>query len=151
MKHLYIIGNGFVIFTGLKTSYRDFKIWLKDNYVFVYEALDSVYGENSDEWWGNFEVSLGKLDITQYVKKFFPPEKPIKQILEEIEEKRKREKKTFNVPPSLRSESPCAKRLSGLFDILHYCLKKWIMSMKSIRDVKYIRIEKDDSLFLSFN
>lgn len=151
MKHLYIIGNGFDIFTGLKTSYRDFKVWLKDNYAFVYEALDSVYGENSDEWWGNFEVSLGKLDITQYVKKFFPPEKPIKQILEEIEEKRKQKKNTLNIPPSFSSESPCAKRLSGLFDILHYCLKKWILSMKSIRDVKYIHLEKDDSLFLSFN
>lgn len=44
MKHLYVIGNGFDIFTGLHTRYSDFRNWLKHNYVFVYDALVSAYG-----------------------------------------------------------------------------------------------------------
>ena len=35
MKHLYIIGNGFDLFTGLHTSYSDFKHWLEHKYIFV--------------------------------------------------------------------------------------------------------------------
>ena len=31
MKHLYVIGNGFDLFTGLRTSYADFKRWLEVN------------------------------------------------------------------------------------------------------------------------
>ena len=37
MKHLYIIGNGFDIYTGLATRYSDFRLWLENNYPFIYE------------------------------------------------------------------------------------------------------------------
>ena len=30
MKHLYIIGNGFDIYTGLATRYSDFRLWLEE-------------------------------------------------------------------------------------------------------------------------
>lgn len=64
MKHLYIIGNGFDIFTGLKTSYQDFRRWLQIHYIFVYETFEAVYGIQNVEWWNDFEVSLGKLAIS---------------------------------------------------------------------------------------
>lgn len=67
-KHLYVIGNGFDIFSSLNTRYSDFRKWLKFNYAFVYEAIVSVYGLPSIEWWNEFEVSLGKLDILKYIK-----------------------------------------------------------------------------------
>ena len=35
MKHLYIIGNGFDIYTGLATRYADFRLWLENNYPFI--------------------------------------------------------------------------------------------------------------------
>ena len=62
MKHLYIIGNGFDIFTGLKTSYQDFRRWLQIHYIFVYETFEAVYGIQNVEWWNDFEVSLGPLE-----------------------------------------------------------------------------------------
>lgn len=37
MKHLYIIGNGFDIHTGLATRYSDFQLWLEYNYPVIYE------------------------------------------------------------------------------------------------------------------
>lgn len=62
MKHLYIIGNGFDIFTGLKTRYVDFMLWLEHNYPFVYENLVETY-KIDGEWWNDFEMELGKLDV----------------------------------------------------------------------------------------
>ena len=87
MKHLYVIGNGFDIFTGLKTKYADFRWWLENNYPFIYENMQAAY-DMDGEWWNDFEVMLGKLNIKAYVRKFTPPEKSMKEILEE-KEKRK--------------------------------------------------------------
>ena len=69
MKHLYIIGNGFDIFTGIKSSYADFKKWLQRKYPFIYENLCDTY-EIEGEWWNDFEINLGKLDIFSYIDKF---------------------------------------------------------------------------------
>lgn len=67
MKHLYIIGNGFDLFTGLHTSYSDFKHWLEHKYIFVYENMKAAYNMDG-KWWNNFEVNLGELDIHQFVR-----------------------------------------------------------------------------------
>lgn len=80
VKHLYVIGNGFDIFTGLNTRYSDFREWLKHNYIFVYEQLESVYNSPEIEWWNDFEVSLGKLDINHYIKTNTPPAKSLETI-----------------------------------------------------------------------
>ena len=79
MKHLYIIGNGFDIFTGLRTRYVDFRHWLQYTYPFIYENMYSAY-EMEGEWWHNFEIQLGKLDVTRYVKKFAAPKKTEEEI-----------------------------------------------------------------------
>lgn len=151
MMHLYIIGNGFDIFTGFKTSYQDFRRWLQCHYAFVYEAFESVYGFQNIEWWNDFEVSLGKLNIKQYVLKYTPPEKPWNEMIKEIREYHEKHRNDPNMPPSLYQKYPCADRLIGLFDILNYCMKKWINSMTSIIDPKYVNIEKEYSIFLNFN
>ena len=148
MKHLYVIGNGFDIFTGLHTRYSDFRNWLKHNYVFVYDALVSAYGVQDSEWWNDFELSLGKLNIKRYVLENTPPPKSFEEIIKEIES---RKIKNSNLPPSSAQDSPCADRLAGLFDIIHYCLRKWIESMTSIVAPKTIHLETENSFFINFN
>ncbi len=49
MKHIYVIGNGFDIFSGLKTRYVDFRYWLQYTYPFVYEDMNAAY-EIEDEY-----------------------------------------------------------------------------------------------------
>lgn len=150
MKHLYVIGNGFDIYTGLKTSYTDFQKWLKYYYAFIYEAMTEAY-DIKGEWWCDFEMQLGKLDIKKYVEKFRPPEMTWEQIMEKIEERKKFEKK-YNVPPSLHTESECAHRLEGLLDVLQYCFEKWVSDVqRTFVDSKYLPIEKDDAFFINFN
>ena len=65
MKHLYVIGNGFDLFTGLRTSYADFKRWLEVNYVFVYENMKAAYNMEG-EWWNDFETQLGQTREANY-------------------------------------------------------------------------------------
>ena len=150
MKHLYIIGNGFDIFTGLKTRYVDFRWWLENNYPFIYENMRAAY-DMDVEWWNDFEVQLGKLDVRTYVRKFTPPEKPIEEIMKAIEERKAFEKK-YNLPPDLHHDSVCAKRLRGLLDVLQYCFEKWVENcQKMFIDPKYVHIEKEDSFFINFN
>lgn len=86
MKHIYIIGNGFDIFTGLHTRYVEFRYWLEQNYPFIYENMSAAY-EMDGEWWNDFETQLGKLNVRNYVKKFTPPEKSMDEILDAIEKR----------------------------------------------------------------
>ena len=150
MKHLYIIGNGFDIFTGLKTRYVDFRWWLENNYPFIYENMQDAYDMDM-EWWNDFEVQLGKLDVSAYVRKFSPLMMPVEEILKEIEERKAFEKK-YNLPPSLHHDSPCARRLRGLLDVLQYCFEKWVESCQKMFTVPmYVHLEKEDSFFINFN
>ena len=104
MKHLYIIGNGFDIYTGLATRYSDFRLWLGNNYPFIYENLQAVYDIDA-EWWNDFELQLGKLDVSKFVKKFTPPEKSIDEIMAEIERRKKFEEKYGRPMPEFASKS----------------------------------------------
>ena len=61
---LYIIGNGFDLHHGLKTSYADFR----DNYAkkssYLWNLLSDIYGKAiyDDMWWRDFEKMLGVVD-----------------------------------------------------------------------------------------
>lgn len=150
MRHLYIIGNGFDIFTGLKTRYVDFRWWLESNYPFIYENLQDAY-DMDVEWWNDFEVQLGKLDIGSYISKFTPQEKSIDEILEESKERRAFEEK-YNLPPNLHYDRPCARRLNGLLDVLQYCFEKWVENcQKMFTCSRYIHLKIEDSFFINFN
>lgn len=147
MKHLYIIGNGFDLFTGLRTSYSHFKEWLYLNYVFVFENMKSTFNMEG-EWWNNFEENLGKLDIKVYIHKFTPPAKPIEEVITNIRQRKKEE----NLPTNYYVDTPCAVRLRGLLDILQYCFENWVKDcQRSFTNTRYIHIEKDNSFFINFN
>lgn len=150
MKHLYIIGNGFDLHTGLATRYADFQLWLENNYPFIYENMQTVYDIDA-EWWNDFEVQLGNLDINKFVLRFTPPAKSINEIIAEAKRKREFEER-YNIPPSLHFDSHCAIRLNGLLDVLQYCFEKWVDNcQRLITAPKYIHIEKGDSFFINFN
>ena len=150
MKHLYIIGNGFDIYTGLATRYVDFRLWLENNYPFIYENMQEVY-DIDVEWWNDFEMQLGKLDVNKFVKKFTSHRKPIYEIIAEVERRQEYEQR-YNMLPNLYFDSHCAKRLRGMLDVLQYCFEKWVNKcQRAITDPKYIHIEKNDSFFINFN
>ena len=103
------------------------------------------------EWWYDFEIQLGKLDVKRYVRKFASPGKSMKKIMKEIEERRAFEEK-YNLPPNLHYDSECARRLRGLLDVLQYCFERWVEdTTKMVNNPKFTHIEKRDSYFMTFN
>lgn len=68
---LHIIGNGFDLAHGLKTSYRDFREWIcahKKEFPINEFFLAEAFGCTSDELWSNFETVLGRMDPLTYLK-----------------------------------------------------------------------------------
>jgi hypothetical protein len=61
---LYIIGNGFDLHHNLKTSYYNFRDYLKNHNREIYDLLEQ-YLCCSDDLWGDFEESLAKLDTDE--------------------------------------------------------------------------------------
>lgn len=155
MKHLYIIGNGFDIFTGLKTRYIDFRWWLENNYAFVYEEFVKTYDLKDDkleeEWWNNFESMIGELNIEQYVSENTQKYSSTDKLTKNIRYKRQLEENRKNVH-NIHFSTPCSSRLKGLFGVLEYCLSQWVLSaMKCIEGPHYTILERENSLFLNFN
>lgn len=150
IKHLYIIGNGFDLFTGLKSGYSDFKCWLENNYPTVYENMQNAY-DMDGEWWNDFEVQLGKLDVKTYINKFTPSEKTEAELLRELEE-RKSSKEKYDLLQHFQVATPCANRLRGLLDILQYCFEKWVEDCQRSIPIKgMLPIEKENSVFINLN
>ncbi len=149
IKHLYIIGNGFDIFSGLKTKYINFAGWLQYRYPFIYDELFAIYDVEA-EWWKDFEQQLGFLDVDKFVKKYSYCNTNDK-IISESEEEKNFEKK-HKLPPSLVFDSKCANRLKGLLDELQYCFEKWVdYCMNSLIIPRYIKLETKSSYFINFN
>lgn len=148
IKHIYIIGNGFDIFTGLKTRYSDFRKWLEHNYIFVYENLKNSY-DMSGDWWNDFEEQLGNLDYNRFIKLFTPS-----KTFEEIQLMRKERHflaNELNLLPAI-SDTPCAQRLKGLLDILQFCFEKWVCNCQMVyNNPNYLKLELQNSYFISFN
>ncbi|WP_413505743.1 bacteriophage abortive infection AbiH family protein [Photobacterium phosphoreum] len=58
---LYIIGNGFDLHHGMKTSYESFKFYLQRKHTLVFDTVDKFL--SIDERWSDFEEALGNLDV----------------------------------------------------------------------------------------
>lgn len=93
MNNLFIIGNGFDLSHGMKTSYEHFRLYLKENYPnasfdgcvpegittpdgdISYAAIDTVgflievisNAEPDGEKWSDLETSIGYLDLDEYL------------------------------------------------------------------------------------
>lgn len=74
-ESLFIIGNGFDLYHGLKTSYKDFHDWLlKYGYEDFVQSMEKAFPElyeNAPLLWKDFEKALGLCDPKKIHKDFF--------------------------------------------------------------------------------
>ncbi len=69
-KKLYIVGNGFDLAHGFRTSYRNFYDWLKQNgkegFIESMEIFFSKWADHDkDLLWNDFERALGECDLEE--------------------------------------------------------------------------------------
>lgn len=70
-KTLIVIGNGFDLASGIKSSYSDFKKWLQKNGKHSLINLMDTFFSNKRDVWGDIEKALGEYDedsILDYCK-----------------------------------------------------------------------------------
>ena len=67
---LYIIGNGFDLHHGLRTSYTDFREYIKQKCSYLWNLLSDIYGDAlyDNMWWCNFEEMLAQINFLHLMK-----------------------------------------------------------------------------------
>lgn len=67
INKLYIIGNGFDMHHGIPSGYSKYREWLAENNQDLYNRLRDYYDIDDKEWCSQFEFSLGKPDMSEYI------------------------------------------------------------------------------------
>lgn len=137
-NYLYIIGNGFDLAHGMKTSYEDFHQWLSDNgESSAVNRIESLYPNitNNEGRWCDVESALGSITLEEAIN--------YDRIFQECSDE-------INCEDSSHDAYRCGEKLKNVVDILPCLLKSWVASI-STKDIspKFEIIK--DAKFLSFN
>lgn len=139
MKHLYIIGNGFDCHHGMNTGYLQFKKWLKEKGMAVFDTINNLFECRDDEWLQNFERNLATAVTSEIVNE-----------------------ETINNYPDLASDNfrdrdwydaelAVEKRLSTAYGEIRNAFHQWVDELKKGDENKKIELKTDDAVFLTFN
>ncbi len=116
-KRLIVIGNGFDLHSKRKTTYEDFRIYLKNSDEELYNSISGLYprlSEKRKENWCNFEHELANINLSE-----------INSQLDQIA----RLSNTAGVAENLR------ENLSGFYSKLQKSFEKWVSTLKKTKNV----------------
>ena len=136
---LYIIGNGFDMHHGIKSGYPNYRGWLEENDPDLYERLREYYEVDDDEWWWQFEQSLGYPDMSDYI-----------------------EQTAFENEPDYGSDDfrdrdyhagqfQAEDEIGGLVQEIRDSFTEWVASLSLPLSDKKISLDKEDAYFINFN
>lgn len=136
---LYLIGNGFDLFHGIKSSYNDYKKWLQEyNYETYCNILDLFENSNLLDLWSDLESNLAKVDIIAHTLEIASSYYP-----DFGAEFRNRDYYTAQ----FEAETMFTNILSDI--ILSF--GEWVRSLAIPQDANRIELEYDNSFFINFN
>lgn len=129
--NLVIVGNGFDLHHGLKSSYWHYKVWLKNAHPDLYEQLNR-YIDTSGDWWNDFEGNLACFDIMRIINevpRVYPP-------------------RDTRFPPSFHS--PAESFFKSLREHIIASFQEWVQTI-SLDDAQKIMDLSMAGLYISFN
>lgn len=135
---LYIIGNGFDLAHGMKTSYEHFHQWLIDNGEYsTILRLESLYPniKNTEGRWCDIESALGSITLEEAINY----DKNFQECPDEINN----ENSSFDA-------YRCGENIRNTVDIFPGLLMYWINSISTKKVNPQFDIDKN-AYFLSFN
>ena len=140
-KTLYVIGNGFDLHHGVKSSYHCYMEWLKENHKDDYQKLIDFYGNEAEEyeWWNEFETNLGYFDIREKVENWAFLNQPNDKQLEDMK---------IDV---MRGAWDAQAEIGGIMSILKDSFHEWIDSLKPALSANKIVIDSQNTYFINFN
>lgn len=68
-RTLYIVGNGFDLYHGMPTAYKDFGSYIAIHNPELYNCI-TTYLLTGDHLWGDFELALANLDVNQVIEEY---------------------------------------------------------------------------------
>lgn len=137
MKNLYIIGNGFDKHHDIPSGYWDFHEWLIEKDLELVEQIDELY-DYSDDLWGNFEVELGNLDIPSVASEIYS-EHPADELSDHYA-------RTFHAGAIVAGDT-----VGETYNKIREIFPEWVKSLPAANTCKKIKIDKEDSFFITFN
>ena len=126
---IVIVGNGFDVNHGLPSSYANFKEWLKNNDINLFDFLNT-YIDVKGNWWNDFERSPSEFDIPKLIR-----ETPL-------------EKRDSKLPPSF--SHPASWRLDSVRDAISLKFTEWVKTLDGVEINKKIDLP-EACLYISFN
>lgn len=137
---LFIIGNGFDLYHGLKTDYQEFGKFLQQNYLRLYEKMSEYYEVGDDSsLWGEFESALGEFDYSSLEDKF-------SEFMPNYGGDNFREADRYDLEFYIREE------LGFLVKELKLAFNEWMSNLdrKVSKEVSLLKLEAN-SIYLNFN
>lgn len=140
-KTLYVIGNGFDLHHGVKSSYHCYMEWLKENHKDDYQKIIDFYGNKAKEyeWWNEFETNLGYFDIREKVENWAFLNQPNDKQLEDMK---------IDV---MMGAWDAQAEIGGIMSILKDSFHEWIDSLKPALSANKIVIDSQNAYFINFN
>lgn len=138
---LYVIGNGFDLHHGVKSSYHCYMEWLKENHKDDYQKIIDFYGNEAEEyeWWNEFETNLGYFDIREKVENWAFLNQPNDKQLEDMK---------IDV---MAGAWDAQTEIDGIMSILKDSFHEWIDSLKPALSANKIVIDSQNAYFINFN
>lgn len=150
IRHLYIIGNGFDLYHGIRSSYVDFANWLKSNDSGLYQIVSRFYLSKSESFWNKFEESLGNISDSMIGNNI--GNSPY--VIECLDSSFPDILRTVIDDNRFITNKNCSPELGVFSDKLvnriQSAFESWISDL-TIPDIKKLKIETDDSYFINFN
>ena len=118
-KILYIIGNGFDLAHGMKTSYEDFHQWLLDNgETSAVKRLETLYPDISDNEgrWCDVESALGSITLEETINY----DRNFQECPDQI-----------SCADRSHEAYRCGEKLKNVVDILPSLLRDWVASIST--------------------
>lgn len=150
--HLYVIGNGFDLHHKYRSGLADYGKWLMDNHSDIYSSFEEwfdipVYDEDDTDqykewknWWSYFEQRLGELSMRNYIE-----DASFRAFNEAIQVEERRAYDTY------AGERIADTELSNLIAQIKGTFREWIQSLLPGEKWFRLPIERESSLFLTFN
>lgn len=138
---LYVIGNGFDLHHGVKSSYHCYMEWLKENHKDDYQKIIDFYGNEAEEyeWWNEFETNLGYFDIREKVENW--------AFLNQTNDKQLEDMKIDVMAGAWDAQT----EIDGIMSILKDSFHEWIDSLKPALSANKIVIDSQNAYFINFN
>lgn len=137
IKTLYVIGNGFDLYHGLNSSFKNYREWLEKNHQDIYKNLIELYGDEAKQatWWGNFEENLGYMsDVREHIENIADAYEPTGKDFYDPEE----------------GGRDTDNELRSFVDSLKSTFAEWVCNLDKPHGEK-VKFETRECVYISFN